>query len=86
MLDYKWIWGFSTVSLGGTRKTLILYKEENHEWSETKKSIQTLVEKNQTRGHHTVDFDADHLASGIYFYQLKVGSEHMDTKKMVLMR
>jgi hypothetical protein len=48
--------------------------------------IQTLVNKYQTAGHYTVNFNARNLASGIYFYKLKVGNDIIQTKKMLLMR
>jgi len=36
-------------------------------------------------GRHSVNFDASHLASGVYFYTLRAGSS-LATKKMVLMK
>jgi hypothetical protein len=48
--------------------------------------IQTLVNEFQGAGNYSVNFDAQNLSSGIYFYKLKVGSDYIQTKKMVLMR
>jgi photosystem II stability/assembly factor-like uncharacterized protein len=48
--------------------------------------IQTLVNKFQKAGEYNVDFEAKNLSSGIYFYKLQVGSDYVQTKKMILMR
>jgi carboxyl-terminal processing protease len=48
--------------------------------------IQTLVNKFQKAGNYNIIFDAKNLASGVYFYQLKVGNDFQKTKKMLLMR
>jgi hypothetical protein len=48
--------------------------------------IQTLVNKFQTTGNYTVNFNAENLSSGIYFYKLQVGEKISETKKMILMR
>jgi hypothetical protein len=48
--------------------------------------IQTLVNKYQRAGNHTVNFNVQNLSSGIYFYKLQVGSSFEKTRKMVLMR
>ncbi len=37
-------------------------------------------------GNHSVEFNSDHLSSGIYFYSLEVNGLKTDTKKMTLMR
>jgi hypothetical protein len=48
--------------------------------------IQTLVNKFQTTGNYTINFDAKNLSSGIYFYELNVGNKVTEIKKMILMR
>jgi photosystem II stability/assembly factor-like uncharacterized protein len=48
--------------------------------------IQTLVNQFQRAGEYQITFDAKHLATGIYFYKLQVGSDYVQTKKMILMR
>lgn len=55
--------------------------------------IQTLVNELQQQNYYEVQFNADNLSSGIYFYQLQVaepdnptGKIFIQTKKMVLMR
>ncbi len=54
--------------------------------------IATLVNGQQTRGAHTVQFDGSTLASGVYFYRLEVSAKPGKTarfteiKKMVLLK
>ena len=47
--------------------------------------VATLVNEVQQAGVHTVNFNANNLSSGIYFYQLHAGN-FVETKKMVLMK
>ncbi|MGE5795508.1 MAG: T9SS type A sorting domain-containing protein [Ignavibacteria bacterium] len=47
--------------------------------------VTTLVNQKKSPGKYNVKFNASGLSSGIYFYQLKMGS-FMQTKKMILMR
>jgi len=47
--------------------------------------IATLVDEYKPAGSYNVEFTMNNLASGIYFYQLKVG-EFIQTKKMVLIK
>ena len=49
------------------------------------KKIETLVNEEKTAGSYEVQFDAKNYSSGIYFYNLTVGSFSI-TKKMILMR
>ena len=44
-----------------------------------------LVDEKQDAGVHQLSFDAGGLASGIYFYQLRVG-DFMRTRKMIVLR
>ena len=44
-----------------------------------------LVDGVQEAGMHTVTFQADGLPSGVYFYQLEVGT-HRLVRRMVLLR
>jgi len=48
------------------------------------KKVQTLVNDYQTVGNYSLNFNASHLSSGIYFYQLKVGNNIVATRKMIL--
>jgi hypothetical protein len=50
------------------------------------KEIQILVDEFQKAGTYTVRFFAKNLASGIYIYKLSVGSNLIQTKRMVLLR
>ena len=45
----------------------------------------TLVDGEQSAGEHTVDFEADNLSDGIYFYKIKVG-EFEQLHKMVFIK
>ena len=48
------------------------------------KEVETLVNEKLTPGEYSVTFDGSKLASGIYFYQLTVDNQMVETKKMVL--
>ena len=48
--------------------------------------IQLLVNKEQQAGEYTTRFTAGGLPGGIYYYQLIVGNDFMETKKMVIMK
>lgn len=47
--------------------------------------VQNLVSKTMNSGNHTVEFNAENLSSGMYFYTLKAG-EFSQTKKMMLLK
>ncbi len=49
------------------------------------KEVATLVNEEKPAGEYEVEFDGSGLTSGIYFYQLKVGSFY-DTQKMILLK
>lgn len=49
------------------------------------KAVATLVDKELDAGSYEMNFNADHLASGIYFYRL-AGPGFSETRKMVLLR
>ncbi|MEA3477261.1 MAG: YCF48-related protein [Bacteroidota bacterium] len=48
--------------------------------------VQILVNEFQTAGNYSVNFDGTNLASGVYHYQLKVGNDIVESKKMMLMK
>ena len=50
------------------------------------KKVQQIVNEFQREGLHSVQFATNGLASGVYFYQLKVGINYSKMKKMVLMQ
>jgi len=47
--------------------------------------VQTLINAQKSPGRYQVSFDGSHLASGLYFYKLKVGAKII-TKKMTLIK
>ena len=47
--------------------------------------VATLVNNQQNAGNYEVTFNADRLASGIYFYTLNAGN-FVSTKKMILLK
>ncbi|MCH8035115.1 MAG: T9SS type A sorting domain-containing protein [Bacteroidetes bacterium] len=49
------------------------------------KEVVALVNEEKPSGNYVVEFDANRLPSGIYFYRLQAGS-FVETKKMVLMK
>ncbi|MDP1995198.1 MAG: sugar-binding protein [Ignavibacteria bacterium] len=49
------------------------------------REVATLVNQYQSAGNHTVSFDANSLASGMYFYKLEAGS-FQSIKKMMLLK
>jgi hypothetical protein len=49
------------------------------------KEVTTLVDGEQRAGEHSVNFNANNLTNGVYFYQLNAGN-FTQTKKMVLLK
>ncbi|MGK9477823.1 rhamnogalacturonan lyase family protein [Melioribacter sp. OK-6-Me] len=49
------------------------------------RQVATLVDEQKEPGIYTVEFKADDLPSGIYFYQLSAGN-YISTKKMILLK
>jgi hypothetical protein len=49
------------------------------------REVAVLVNEQKEAGNHKIDFDASHLSSGVYFYQL-AGRNFVDTRKFVLMK
>ena len=47
--------------------------------------ITTLIDEEKPVGTYELNWNADNLTSGVYFYQLKAG-DFVETKKMVLMK
>jgi hypothetical protein len=47
--------------------------------------VATLANEEKPAGSYEVKFDASHLSSGIYFYELKAGS-FIETRKMLLLK
>ena len=48
--------------------------------------VQSLVNEKQGKGKHSVQFKADNLNSGIYYYRLKIDGMVKETKKMLFLK
>jgi hypothetical protein len=49
------------------------------------REIKTLIDRNVAAGKHEVEFNAEGLSSGVYYYQLKSGVR-ADNKKMIVLK
>ena len=49
------------------------------------REVTTLVNENQKPGNYEVEWNAENVSSGIYFYRIQTGS-FIDVKKMILLR
>ncbi len=49
------------------------------------REVKTLVNEQKDKGSYNISFDASHLSSGVYFYQLR-SDNFISTKKMILMK
>ena len=47
--------------------------------------VKTLVDENSEAGYHEIDFNANKLSSGIYFYVMNTG-KYSETRKMLLLK
>jgi hypothetical protein len=47
--------------------------------------VETIYSGRQEAGNHKIEWNAGHLASGVYFYRLKAGN-FTDMKKMILLK
>jgi hypothetical protein len=47
--------------------------------------VRTLLDLNQTAGHHEVVFDGTGIASGVYFYHLEAGN-YSEARKLMLLK
>lgn len=47
--------------------------------------VTTLIDENKPAGYHSVNWDANYLASGIYFYRMTAGN-FRESRKMVLVK
>jgi len=54
--------------------------------------VETVVKSHQPAGEHKIQWDAAHLAGGVYYYRLRVSTpsgqagDFVDTKKLILMK
>lgn len=49
------------------------------------REVKTLIDKEMEIGRYTVDFNAQALSSGVYFYRIQAGN-FIDTKKIILLK
>jgi len=69
--------------------TLITYSLKEVEYvcltvyNEVGQVVRSLINQTQQPGKYTIDFSANGLSDGIYFYQLKHGNGLTETKKMI---
>jgi hypothetical protein len=71
----------NVISNGAKQSTIVALKVYDVLGNE----IATLVNEEKPAGSYEVEFFADGLTSGIYFYKLQTGS-YSETKKMILMK
>ena len=51
------------------------------------REVATLVNEEKSIGEHSIQFNASHLSSGMYVYQINIGhGQFVQTKKMMLMK
>ncbi|MBN1780338.1 lamin tail domain-containing protein [bacterium] len=50
------------------------------------REVKALVNDYQESGRYTIRFDAGDLATGVYFYRLRIGGDDVKIRKMLLMR
>ncbi len=48
--------------------------------------IKNIKNQKMSKGHHSVNLNADNLVSGVYFYSLKVNNKTVFTKKMLFLK
>jgi hypothetical protein len=48
--------------------------------------VETLVDRTQYAGNYEVNFNAENLMSGIYFYELLLDGSNLLVKKMCLVK
>jgi photosystem II stability/assembly factor-like uncharacterized protein len=49
------------------------------------REVATLINEEKTPGTYSVNFNAEHLSSGVYYYRIEAGN-YTKTKKMILLR
>jgi hypothetical protein len=48
--------------------------------------VETLINEYKTAGVHKINFVANDLANGVYFYKIRIGKYWAETKKMILLK
>ncbi len=74
-----------TYSLPVTRGVETQYTVSLQIFNSLGQKIVTLVNKEQAPGNYSVQFNAENLPSGVYFYTLRAG-DFVSTRKMILMK
>ncbi|NNG26500.1 MAG: T9SS type A sorting domain-containing protein, partial [Ignavibacteriaceae bacterium] len=71
--------------------TIISFSISNSEFTQLKvynvlgNEVQTLINENKQAGNHQIEFSAENLSNGIYFYRL-ISGNFSETKKMILLK
>ncbi len=72
--------------------TQVWYKLENESivqlsvYNYTGQLISTINEGTKTKGTHHIDFNANGMKNGIYFYSIRINGQTTDSKKMTIMK
>ena len=72
-------------STGRSSIEQIVLKVEQRLLEEKQKELLVLVDQNMERGTYEIEFNANELPSGVYYYRIQAGN-FSNTKKMILLK
>ncbi len=70
----------------GSKQPLARIQVELTVYNALGQKLQTLVNEKQAPGNYKIRFNAGRLASGVYFYRIRIGEGFSKIKKMILLR